>query len=307
MWGNPIRGLNRHKTMKNHISYKTHFILVFMLAAILFACGDERSGPIDDGEPPVDQSDSGNLVDREFWSTAISENGEPRALVNGTRISLTFGDGTLGASAGCNSMGAGYTLEGESPVSGTLVVGEMSMTEMGCDEPRHAQDTWLMTFLRSSPRFTLDGDTLTLASDDVLMQLLDREIADPDRRLDGTEWIVTGFLDGETATDISVPTPATVIFDNATSMISGTDGCNSYAGSVEISDGSTGGPVAAGDGELQFGPIESEQELCEGYEDYQPRFHAVFESGRASYVIDGPNLTILGEDGSGLTLRAADA
>lgn len=289
-----------------HLQMKRITLLVIALVAMT-ACGGGDPAPGAGGEdPPVAGSTTGSLAGREFWSTSIAENGQPKDLVEGTRIRLRFDDGNLGATAGCNSMGGAYSLDGQATAGAPLLVSGLGGTDMGCEQIRHEQDDWLTAFLLSSPELRLDGDQLILANDTTTIELLDREIADPDRRLDGTEWVVTGFVDGDTATNISVPTPATMTFDAANNLVSGTDGCNDYAGPVEIADGSIGGPVE-GDGEIQFGPIEGEQELCEGYEQYQPRFHAVFESGQASYVIEGPNLTITTREGSGLTLRAADA
>ncbi|NND13065.1 MAG: META domain-containing protein, partial [Acidimicrobiia bacterium] len=265
------------------------------------------SPPATDGEdPPIGNGFDPTLSGREFWSSAVTEGGEVRPLVDGTRIRLTFTEEHLGASAGCNSMGGSYTIDGESPDSGTLRMQEISMTEMGCDGPRHAQDDWLIAFLQSSPTLQLAGDELTLSNSGITITLLDREIADPDRRLDGTEWIITGFIDDDAAMNIPVPRPGSLVFDTANSTLTGDDGCNRFGGPVEISDGSTGGPVA-GDGELQFGPIEATQELCEEYIEYSERLYRVLESGQASYVIEGPNLTIIDRSGAGITLRAADA
>ena len=43
---------------------------------------------------------------RTFLSTSVTENGAPRALVDGTRIELTFAeDDRVTANAGCNIMG----------------------------------------------------------------------------------------------------------------------------------------------------------------------------------------------------------
>ena len=65
----------------------------------------------------------------EWLSTAVTEDGADRPLVDGTRIRLSFTDGELAASAGCNTMGGAYRIE-----EGLLVVEGGGMTEMGCDE-----------------------------------------------------------------------------------------------------------------------------------------------------------------------------
>ncbi len=87
----------------------------------------------------------------------MTENGQPKPLVAGTRITLNFvADGhRLGAQAGCNQMGGPASFEG-----GHLVVDDLATTEMGCDPPRHAQDEWLARFLTSRPmaKVRVDAD-----------------------------------------------------------------------------------------------------------------------------------------------------
>ena len=43
-------------------------------------------------------------------------------------------------------------------------------------------------FLTSGPTYTLDGDTLTLTSGDLVITLVDREIAVPDQPLTNITW-----------------------------------------------------------------------------------------------------------------------
>ena len=118
------------------------------------------------------------LGDREFWSTAI----QGRALVPGTRVALTFNqDGTLGASAGCNSMGGTWSLDGT-----TLRVRIEQMTEMGCPDDRLAQDDWLTEWLAGGLSATLDDERLVLDGAGVTMTLLDREPADPEPAVQGS-------------------------------------------------------------------------------------------------------------------------
>lgn len=86
-----------------------------------------------------------------------------RELVDGTPVRLSFADGAVHASAGCNSMGGDVVVDG-----GVLRVrGDgLWMTEMGCPEPGwHEQDAWLMGLLAAEPTLHLEGHTLTIEHD----------------------------------------------------------------------------------------------------------------------------------------------
>jgi len=218
------------------------FILILSLC-LLAACGDEASVSTDGDEatPTTPQGD--------YWSTAVTENGEPKALVEGTRLSFSFGDNEVWVSAGCNSMGGSFAMTDE----GVLTVTDTMMTEMGCDGPRHAQDDFVSAFLASSPTLAMGENTITLSNDTVTIELLDRKVADPDRPIIGTEWEVTGFFDASVATSLATENKAWIRFvDQSTAH--GFDGCAEFTMNVEVNDGSTGGPIGEGaDGELQFG------------------------------------------------------
>lgn len=258
-----------------------------MLALAASACGESTQS--------VDVTSS--IEGRQFWSTSVTEDGEPRPLVDGTRIQIRFDEGNIGASAGCNSMGGTYSIS-----DGVLEVTDMAMTEMGCDAPRHDQDQFVVDLLTNSPTITLDGDDLVLATTDVTLTLLDRNVADPDVSMIGTDWEITGFIDGSAASNFAIDVPGTVTFADDSTM-RGHDGCGEFSGSVEVSDGSTGGPVE-GDGEVQFGPIDRVKTTGCADAAYATAVHRTFETGDASFTIEGRNMTMLNRDGVGITLRA---
>ena len=177
------------------------------------------------------------LTDRAFLSVAVTDNGAARALVPGTRIRLDFRASELGANAGCNSIGGTYKVEG-----GKLILDAAGMTEMGCDQPRHEQDDWLIEFLSSSPTFRLTGDELTLESGTVVVRLLDRKIVEPDRALAGPTWTVDSIVTGDAVSSIPQGVTATVVF-NADGTLTLDAGCNqgggkwaAVGGGLEISD-----------------------------------------------------------------------
>lgn len=264
-------------------------LALVVLAPLIASCGDDTSG----GSEALD------LDGRRFWSTSVTEDELDRPLVDDTQIQLSFDDGQLGAAAGCNSMGGGYSVDGD-----VLVVGDMFMTEMGCDPARHEQDEFVAGFLGSEPTVAVAGDQLTLSTAEVTIELED--LSGDSLPLAGTTWTITGFIDGEAATSYNVAEPGHLVFEDST--MSGYDGCAAITGPVEISDGSTGGPVE-GDGEFQFGPLSVEGDTTDcGDAEYRDLVHEVL-TGQASYTIEnaGPgasNLTITNTSGLAMTLTS---
>ncbi|HEX5613787.1 MAG TPA: META domain-containing protein [Acidimicrobiia bacterium] len=201
-------------------------MLSLVLVVGLAACGDDDvtvgSGSSTTAPPP-------GLDGRTFIAQSVTEDGAPRALVAGTEIRFTFRDGTLGASAGCNTLGADYTIDG-----GVLRIDSVSTTEMGCDEPRHDQDSWLAAFLESRPAVTVAGDELTLANATTTIALLDREVADPDRPLEGTTWVLDTVIDGDAVS--SGPIDEQLTLTIADGALTATLPCNELSAVVEVGD-----------------------------------------------------------------------
>ena len=271
-------------------------MILVAVIVITAACGPGDAGS---GDGEVRAAD---LDGRQFWSASVSEGGVDRPLVDGTRIALRFDGGNIGASAGCNSIGGTYELQ----PNGVLVVAELVMTEIGCDAPRHRQDEFVIAVLTASPVVSLTGDVLSLTADDVVIELLDREVADPDHPILGTRWAVTGFVHGDVASLMAVAEAGWILFADDSTM-TGYDGCTDFTAAVEVSDGSIGGPVE-GDGEIQFGlrePGQGSAANCPVPRDYVDSFDEIFATSDVSFTIDGPNLTLLNRDGNGVTFMAA--
>ncbi len=254
----------------------------------------EQPGEEPDGDEPVSDDDPAPDAPADqvtYLSVEVTENGAPRPLVDDGRISLTLhGDQRLSASLGCNSLGAEYRIE-----DGTLVLaGGVSMTEMGCEPDLMDQDQWFAEFLGGSPSFTLDGDTLTIAGPAVTVVLQERSVVDPDRPLEGPDWETTGFLDGDAAMALAVTgDPGRITFDAATSTASGFDGCNAFTAPYEV-DGDR----------VVFGDVSTDDAACDDGQEYVDRFGAVLD-GDVAWSIEADRLTLLADDGRGVTFRVA--
>lgn len=257
----------------------------FVVAALL-AASCVRQGGGADGSPPADALDG-----RDFVSTRVLEGGEERPLVPGTRIELSFSHGELSARAGCNIIGAGYRVE-----DGVLrLVGDASMTEMGCDPERHEQDAWLVGFLGSAPRVELEGPRLTLSSGGTEIRLLDREVAEPDLPLAGTLWRLDTIVDGEVASSVPAGLEATLGVQDG--RIGGFNGCNEWGARLISSEG----------GVLVLGRATQTTIACTGAAaELERNVMAVVGARRIAYEIDGPSLVLQAGERA-LHFRAAAA
>lgn len=232
------------------------------------------------------QTPGATLDGRTFLSTSVTTDGVARPLVAGTRIRLTVADGHLGASAGCNIYGADYSIS-----DGHLMASGGSMTEMGCDEERAAQDEWLFAFLGSNPTITFDSDGLVLTHEGTVITLLDREIADPDLSLVGPTWTVVSIIDGDTVSSFPADVVATLQF-HADGTVSVNTGCNSGGGTYTLS-GAT----------MQFSEIVLTKRACQEPEgQMESAVTAVLHASSVSYQIEARSLTLTaGSQGLGLT------
>ena len=269
-------------------------VSIAILGLVLLACNvapgasstpSSSSPPIPSPSPsPSPSEPPAGLDGRTFLSVGVTDDGEPRALVPGTRIQLRFDGPNLGANAGCNHMGGNYQLDGD-----RLLFTGGGMTEMACDDPRHAQDDWLMTFLGSGPTYQLIGHDLVLTSGATVLALLDEEVADPDRQLTGTTWTLsTIFSGGPDGAAMSIPegVVATLLF-NENGTVDVSPGCNQGGGSYTVEDGA-----------ITFGDIALTAMGCPGVPgQVESDVLTVLGAGTVEYTIDAGSLTLETADG----------
>jgi len=264
--------------------------LAALAGLALAACGSDgpdASGSPDDTLEPVDpgSTDDGGgsvptadeLGNRAFESTSV----EGHELVEGTTINLMFEADLIAVRAGCNGMSGGFTFDEDA-----LVVQQMAMTMMACDQPLMDQDTWVQEFLTSLPKIALDGETLTLTGTDATITFA--EVADAE--LEGTTWNVTGTVENEGVS--SVPEGASLTFADGTVNVNA--GCNTGSGGVVITDTT-----------ITFEPIATTRMACE--DDLMALEASVLAvlDGDVDYEIHGDSLLLTNSDGLGLQLTAA--
>lgn len=255
------------------MQHRTLLTLALAWAFLLGACGGGGSA----APGPTGQSPEG----RTFLSTGV----EGRALVAGSTVRLAFENGQVSANAGCNSMGGPYRIDGD-----RLVTDQLATTEMACEPALMEQDRWLADLLGGAT-IVLDGDTLTLTKVAVRLTLLDREVADPNRPLLGTRWVVDGLISGGAVSSVPAGVTAALTFSDGRVEVEA--GCNTGGGAIRVTETT-----------IDFGPIGLTKMAC------APEVMAVegavttVLSGIVGYTIEAGTLA-LDAGGVGLMLRAA--
>jgi heat shock protein HslJ len=221
-----------------------------------------------------------------FMSTTV----EGYTLVPDTQVTLTFEGDNISAQAGCNTLAGRWSLEGD-----VLVVPPMAQTQMACDPSALMdQDTWLNAVLTSKPTVAVDGETLTITADGATVTLVDKEVADPDRPLEGTTWSAESLISAQAVSSIPAGVRAPTLLMDGGSVAVDT-GCNTGRGSYTVSGDS-----------VTFGPIATTRMACVDASGQVEQAVLAVLNGTATVAIDGPVLTLMNGP-NGLQLRATDA
>jgi heat shock protein HslJ len=139
-----------------------------ILAVTLAGCGDEDPTTMADDDAAA-QLSLDDLSGRAFASVRV----DGHQLVGDSQIRLGFDGDELRAHAGCNHLFGTLALDGD-----ILSASNLGGTEMGCPDGLNDQDAWLSSFLAAGPAVALEGETLTLTKDGVVIELVEQEVPD---------------------------------------------------------------------------------------------------------------------------------
>jgi heat shock protein HslJ len=215
-----------------------------------------------------------------YLSTAVTG----ATLVPGTRIRLSFNKDTVDASGGCNALGGSATI-----ANGRLKTTQLVTTDMGCADPLMQQDRWLAGLLGDSA-ITIAGDQMTLDDGTVQATFLDREIADPDRPIEGTHWVLDGIVSGDAAASVPAGVTSTLVISGGHAAVH--TGCNTGSATVQVATDT-----------LTFGPMALTRMACPEAQSSVESAVAGVLDGTVHYKIEADTLTI-DAGASGLTYRA---
>jgi heat shock protein HslJ len=227
-----------------------------------------------------------DLRGKAYVSSSVTEQGKPRALVEGTKVDLRFtDDDRLIANVGCNMMQGPVSLDG-----GKLTVTDLSTTAMGCPKPElHQQDEWFAKLLDAKPSWRLDGANLVLSGSDIEIVLATEAPA----TLEGGTWTVDGLISGEAVSSVPGGVKATFVFQDGNMRVD--TGCNykdadhAYKVDGQKLDVRMGVTTLIGCGD-DMNAVEM-------------AIHKALDQGEVTYKIDRSTLTLTNASGAGLKLK----
>lgn len=254
-------------------------VLLVFVGVLLTGCGSAAKDDDPAGNGGSNSPTARSDLDVTYVVSGITEAGKKRSLVSGSEIRFAFQDGQLRITAGCNSMSGAYRLEGS-----RLTVESLATTEMGCEQPLMAQDTWVAG-LFAQPVQLSTGNDAAIISGDVVLALTDREAASPDKPLAKTIWVLDTLGDKDTVSSIEQVVGYLVFSEGQVGIY---DGCNEGSASAAVEDG-----------RISFGDRTSTLRGCLGgtVEEVQKAFSEVLD-GTATYTIEERVLTVTNGDRS---------
>lgn len=267
----------------------------------LVACGDPTTEPADSvpttaastpdtstpGSTPM-TTPSSDLASALAGRAFLSQSATGITVAPGAVLRIEFRDGQVSFSGGCNGHSGAATFDGDQ-----LTVGPMMATMMACDQPLMEQDATVAAFLNAGVTVQLDGDNLALTgADGARIELLDRVVADPDRPIEGTTWVVNGVISDESVSSGWGEAEATITIVDGQAQVNA--GCNRGMASATV-----------GEGTITFGPLALTKMMCD--EDAMRLEAAVVAvlQGEVTFDVEAGNLTLMNGT-NGLMLNAVE-
>lgn len=267
----------------------------------LAACGDPTTEPADSvpttaastpdtstpGSTPM-TTPSSDLASALAGRAFLSQSATGITVAPGAALRIEFRDGQVSFSGGCNGHSGAATFDGDQ-----LTVGPMMATMMACDQPLMEQDATVAALLNAGVTVQLDGDNLALTgADGARIELLDRVVADPDRPIEGTTWVVNGVISDESVSSGWGEAEATITIVDGQAQVNA--GCNRGMASATV-----------GEGTITFGPLALTKMMCD--EDAMRLEAAVVAvlQGEVTFDVEAGNLTLMNGT-NGLMLNAVE-
>ncbi|MFG3100010.1 META domain-containing protein [Streptomyces sp. NPDC048182] len=246
--------------------------LAALLVPLATACGGEKAEG--GGSGSVGAAGQVTGVDWEVDSVTVA--GTTHRAPSGAHVRIGD-DGRAEGNFGCNPFSARARQDGD-----RLRVSDARSTEMACAQPAMAfEDSFSDALTGGDLTARTQGDTLTLTTEDGdTVRMSEQQNAD----LAGTRWNIEDSAGR-----------AHLTFDPAKHTVTGSLGCNRVNAEATVSDG-----------HITLGRAATTRMMCEdSLMAVEKRLLRLFDA-RASYAIDGRNLTLTSENGTVVRAVAAD-
>jgi len=261
----------------------------------------ERAAPPDPPAPTSTVLLPADLTGRTFVATAALVSGVERRIVGPAgepephQLRITFSDGTVLVSAGCNSGNGPYTLK-MGRIGGLAI-----STEMACAPALMDQDAWLNAFFATPPSLGLDGDYLTLGNQiDTIIVFVDEAATAPvaaPAPLFGTRWSLdaSASVPSLTASAEAMSFADLTLTEGEPAAVYLRDGCNVLTGDARVEvDPPTEADITTG--VVTMGELDGADSTCEPARDPVVEVMVAIQRGTWSYVLDGTRLELTNGD-----------
>ena len=215
---------------------------------------------------------------------------DPTVVERDTLITMVLSrDGTVSGSSGCNNYSSTYEFQ---PDGSLTIASPIAVTMMHCPRGMEQEQAYLTALQRAQSISINPEGRLEIIYESGQPYEEKLIYAQGETPLVGTQWILVGYGDPGSPTAVEAGTTIIAIFSED-GNITGSGGCNYYAGSYEIQDD-----------QISVGPLATTGTICPiGSEQETVYLDAL---GKAqTYQLFGQRLSISYDDGQGLLTYTA--
>lgn len=268
-------------------------VAVIAMGFVVGACGDDTDSTGGNTVPPVTTpattpAPSPDAPTGAWRLRSATADGAPIDATDDelARATLVVEDGTVGGTAFCNSYGG----DAEFRADGSMTVGGLSMTEMGCEPSRLLELEQLFAdHLMAATSWAIDADTLTISAP-TGDWVFGREAPVEPAALVGTEWVLDTLIEGDAASNQPGMEAATLVFGEDGSL-NGSTGCRTVTGRW-TQQGAT----------ITMTELALDGTCAADAETLDAAIVGVLE--QVTVEIDGERLTLMASNGNGLSYQA---
>ncbi|UCD99855.1 MAG: META domain-containing protein [Chloroflexota bacterium] len=226
--------------------------------------------------------DPQQVTDQIWVLVGFGDAANPQVVQQGTVITLFLSpEGEISGSSGCNNYSSSYEL---SPDGNIQILSPFAATMMYCAQGMEQETTYLAAlqgaeFVQLSPdgRLEIIYDSGKTYEEKLIF-------AEGSTPLVGTHWLLVSYGEVSSPSIVGPGTAITVIFSED-GNVSGSSGCNYYAGSYEATDN-----------QMSIGPLATTGQICPEFVDLESAYMAALSSV-SGYQLFGKSLSISYNDG----------